>query len=114
MKNTEKWIVPVACGKNAGKALPEMPPLSPRPLRARSLAPALFLLLGAACDRTPPPGATAAPSGAPAAPQAGSPTLPKELQASPRASAVAGASAAPASSEGAAGIAAPGSAPPAD
>ena len=114
MKNTEKWIVPVACGKNAGKALPEMPRLRLRPPLAQRLAPALFLLLAAACDRTPPPGASAAPSGTPTAPQAGSPTLPKELQAQPRASSGAVAAAAPAGSEGAPGTAAPSSAPPAD
>ncbi len=114
MKNTEKWIVPVACGKNPGKALPEMPRPSLQTLRAQHLAPALILSLVAACDRTPPPGPSAAPSSVQAAPQAGSPTLPKELQASPKTTGGAVASAAPAGSEGAPGIAAPSSAPPAD
>jgi lipoprotein-anchoring transpeptidase ErfK/SrfK len=114
MKNTEKWIVPVACGKNPGKALPEMPRLRLRSLPAQRVAPVLFLLLAAACDRTPPPGASAVPSSGPAVPQAGSPTLPKELQAAPKASSGAVAAAIPAGSEGAPGVAVPSSAPPAD
>ncbi len=112
MKITEKWIALDGCGKNRGKALPEMPRPTPRSLRASRLAPALWLLLAAACDRTPPPGASAAPSSAPALPQAGSPTLPKELSAPPKATAVAAAPAAPAGSEGAPSIPAP--APPPD
>src|SRR5882724_3646824 len=115
MKNTEKWIVPVGCGKNAGKALPEMPRLSPRPLRHRRLAPALLLLLAAACDRTPPPGASAAATSVPPAPQAGSPTLPKELQASPRTSSTAVGAPTTAGSEAAPSAPAPaGGAPPPD
>ncbi|HKO48325.1 MAG TPA: L,D-transpeptidase [Polyangiaceae bacterium] len=91
-----------------------MPRLSARSPNARSLASAasaaaaLLLAPLAGCDRTPPPGAEVAPSTAPARPQAGVPTLPKELVVSPKASALATAPiapAAPAGSEGAPGVA---------
>jgi hypothetical protein len=74
-------------------------------------APAFWLFLALACDRTPPPGASAAPSSAPALPQAGSPTLPKELSAPPKATAIVAAPT-PAGSEGAPSLPAP--APPPD
>jgi lipoprotein-anchoring transpeptidase ErfK/SrfK len=68
-----------------------------------------------ACDRAPPPGASASPSSGPTLPpQAGSPTLPKELTA-PKSSALAAAPAAPAGSEGApSAIPAPNAAPAED
>jgi hypothetical protein len=111
MKITEKWIASVACGKNRWKVSPAMPCPPAQPPRARHLAPlaalAWLVVAASGCDRTPPPGATAAPSSGPALPQAGSPTLPKELVAAPKASALAAAPA-PAGSEGAPGL---GSAP---
>ncbi|MEI9940011.1 MAG: L,D-transpeptidase family protein [Pseudomonadota bacterium] len=108
MKITEKWIAPAGCGKNPGKALPPMP--RPSAPSRRSLASALLLAWLAGCDRTPPPGAEAAPSAttvAPTQPQAGSPTLPKELAAPPQGSGLALApagSAGPAGTEGAPGV----------
>jgi lipoprotein-anchoring transpeptidase ErfK/SrfK len=116
MKITEKWIAPAGCGKNREKALPRMP--RPRPAtRSRTALPfasALLLASLAGCDRTPPPGAEVVPSTKPTQPQAGSPTLPKELLAAlpPKASAQSAAPAAPAGSEGAPGVGA--AAPPAD
>jgi lipoprotein-anchoring transpeptidase ErfK/SrfK len=108
MKITEKWIAPSACGKNRSKALPSMPRLPARSVRALCLAPLLGLALAAsACDRNPPPGDSATPSGpssGPSVPQAGSPTLPKELTAAPKASGRV-AAAAPAGSEGSPGAA---------
>jgi lipoprotein-anchoring transpeptidase ErfK/SrfK len=104
MKITEKWIAPAGCGKNRGKALPLMPSPRARPRTARSLMSVLLLASLAGCDRTPPPGAEAVPSAAPARPQAGVPTLPKELVAPPKATALAAAPAAPAGSEGASGL----------
>jgi len=107
MKNTEKWIAPAGCGKNPGKALPLMPRPRARSRNARSLISALLLASLAGCDRTPPPGAEAAPSTGSTAttrPQAGTPTLPKELVAGPKATGLASAPAAPAGSEGAPGV----------
>ncbi|HYQ03574.1 MAG TPA: L,D-transpeptidase [Polyangiaceae bacterium] len=122
MKITEKWIAPAGCGKNPGKALPLMSRPRPRTQNVRSLASALLLASLAGCDRTPPPGAEVDP-GVPSAqprPQAGSPTLPKELVPAPKASAVATAGSAaattavaPAGSEGAPSVAPP-EVPPAD
>ncbi len=80
MKITEKWIARGDCGKNPGKAVFGMP--RPRSSLALSLTPVLLAVLAAACDRSPPPGAEATPStgsSSPARPQAGTPTLPKEL-----------------------------------
>src|SRR6185369_3960078 len=91
------------------------------PRTARSLASALLLASLGGCDRTPPPGAEldpSLPSAQPARPQAGSPTLPKELV-PPKAGAVATAgtaaasAAAPAGTEGAPSVAPP-EIPPAD
>ena len=116
MKITEKWIAPAGCGKNPGKALPLMPRSSARPRNARSLLSALLLASLAGCDRTPPPGAELAPSPASTGstrPQAGSPTLPKELLAPPKASGLAAAPA-PAGSEGASGLGPAVVVPPAD
>jgi hypothetical protein len=108
MKITEKWIAPAGCGKNAGKALHSMPRPSARPRNARSLVSALLLASLAGCDRTPPPGAEVAPStpsSARSQPQAGSPTLPKELVAAPKGLAAAPtASVPPGGSEGAPGV----------
>ena len=111
MKITEKWIAPAGCGKNTGKALPLMPRPSARHRTARSLAPALLLAGLAGCERTPPPGAEeltpGSASAVPIRPQAGTPTLPKELVAAAKASGTAAAVGAPAGSEGAPGLAAP-------
>src|SRR6478735_3250205 len=118
MKITEKWIALAGCGKNPGKALSLISLPSTRLRNLRPLASALLLAGLAGCDRTPPPGADeVAPSGSSSTlrPQAGSPTLPKELVVPPKAgtSAIAGtAAAAPAGSEGAPGVAPP--VPPAE
>jgi L,D-transpeptidase-like protein len=113
MKITEKWIAPAGCGKNPGKALPLMPRTRVLPPNSLSLVSALLLASLAGCDRTPPPGAELVPSASPAPPQAGVPTLPKELVVGrPRASDTAAAPAAPAGSEGAPGVGP--AAPPAD
>jgi lipoprotein-anchoring transpeptidase ErfK/SrfK len=107
MKITEKWIAPAGCGKYLGKALPLMPRPSARSRNVRSLVSALLLASLAGCDRTPPPGAEAVPSTgstATAQPQAGTPTLPKELVATPKATGLGVAPAAPAGSEGAPGV----------
>jgi hypothetical protein len=113
MKITEKWIAPVACGKNRGKVLSAMLRLPAQLTRARCLTPLLWLAVAASgCDRTPPPGATAAPSSGPTLPQAGSPTLPKEVVAAPKSSAFAAAPAAPAGSAGTpSAVSAPGATP---
>ncbi|HEY4106782.1 MAG TPA: L,D-transpeptidase [Polyangiaceae bacterium] len=74
------------------------------------------LLALAACNEAPPPGASAAPSNTAALPQAGSPTLPKEVVAAPKSStagAVAG-PAAPLGSEGAPSSSGPAASPPDD
>jgi lipoprotein-anchoring transpeptidase ErfK/SrfK len=109
MKITEKWIAPAACGKNRSKVLSSMPRPLARFALTRCLPPLLGLLLvSSGCDRSPPPGETAAPSSpssGPAVPQAGSPTLPRELTAAPKASGLAAASPAPAGSEGSSGAA---------
>jgi len=115
MKITEKWIAPAGCGKNRGKALPRMPRPCARFRKTRRLASALLLVCLAGCDRTPPPGAEVTPQTAPTQPQAGSPTLPKELSTPAKVGAVAAAPTAPAppaGSEGAPGVGA--AAPPAD
>src|SRR6478609_717214 len=117
MKITEKWIAPAGCGKNPRKALPLMSRSRLHPQTVRSFASALLLASLAGCDRTPPPGAELDP-GLPSAqprPQAGSPTLPKELVPAPKASAVATAgtaATAPAGSEGAPSVAPPEVPPP--
>jgi len=102
MKITEKWIASPACGKNPWKVLRPMPrPLACSPVACRFALLLGVVLAGAACDRAPPPGASASPSSGPTLPpQAGSPTLPKELIA-PKSSGLAAAPAAPAGSEGA-------------
>lgn len=110
MKITEKWIAPAGCGKNPGKALPLMPRPRFRLQNARPLASALLFACLAGCDRAPPPGAEATPSpqGGPSTPpQAGTPTLPKELLPTPKPTAggSAAATAAPAGTEGAPGVA---------
>ncbi|HET7545544.1 MAG TPA: L,D-transpeptidase family protein [Polyangiaceae bacterium] len=115
MKITEKWIAPAGCGKNPGKALPAMLRPSTRPRNARAHWSALLLVSLAGCDRAPPPGAEiapASPSSVPAQPQAGVPTLPKELAAPSKLGTVAtapgaasAAPAAPAGTEGAPGVA---------
>ena len=115
MKITEKWIVRGGCGKNPGKARSGMPRLR-YPHVCRALAPLLVLALAAGCDRSPPPGAEASPtpSSGPVLPQAGSPTLPKELAPPPKVGTPNAATPAPAGSEGAPGIAAAPAATPAD
>ncbi len=122
MKITEKWIVRGGCGKNPGKAVSGMPRL--RSLFAHSLTPVLLsalATLAAGCDRSPPPGAEATPAASPGSnpvppPQAGTPTLPKELTTAPKPSGLVVATAAPpapAGSEGAPGVTPP-AIPPAD
>lgn len=113
MKITEKWIAPGGCGKNRGKILPAMPRPSFR-LRSRAAVPLLCWAVGAAgCDRSPPPGASAVPSSAAPLPQAGSPTLPKELAGVVLGPSGLAATAAPPGSA-AVGDAAPSTAPPDD
>lgn len=104
MKNTEKWIVRVACGKKPGTALS----LMPRPRSCSSVAVSLtgsllILALLSSCDRSSPPGAELGPtpSSGPVSPQAGTPTLPKELTVPPRASGGMPTSPSPLGSEGA-------------
>ena len=115
MKITEKWIAPSGCGKNRSNALPSPPPILTRGALASWLAPPLFglALSASGCDRTPPPGATAAPSSVPVLPQAGSPALALEPIAAPKSSGQA-AAAAPAGSEGAPSLAAGPTATPPD
>jgi L,D-transpeptidase catalytic domain len=117
MKTTEKWIASVACGKNRWKvslAMLRLPAQSPSTRRLAPLAALAWLVVASSgCDRAPPPGATAAQSSGPGLPQAGSPTLPKELVAASRASALAAAPA-PAGSEGAPSVGSTPGAAPAD
>ncbi len=103
MTNTEKWIAAGSCGKNQGKAVAQILRFRLKAAATRSLAPLPWLILAAACDRSPPPGASAGPSAAPLLPQAGSPTLPRELQA-PKLGSGLPAPTASAGSEGASGI----------
>ena len=106
MKITEKWIALAGCGKNRPRTLASPHRPLARALIFRGLLPIIGLPLAASCDHEPPPGASATPSST-AAPQAGSPTLPKELTSSPKGAIVAAgsptataANATPAGSEG--------------
>jgi len=115
MKITEKWIEPVACGKNRGKVPPSMNRPSPRLRPFGLLFPIFWCIAVAGCDRTPPPGETATPGpGASPQPQAGSPTLPKELQANGKKAGSAAAAGSVGAPTGAPGAAAAPAAPPED